>query len=102
MPTCSETQFHLRDLFSEMDPNIASMTKLLEDLSTGFDNAEQELRSNRERLDRLERETIENVSENGPRPENGTPRYNVQPDQDGMNLRNIKLEAPTFDGQLNP
>ena len=28
--------------------------------------------------------------------------YNVQPYQDGMNLRNIKLEALTFDGQLDP
>ena len=31
-----------------------------------------------------------------------TPRYNVPPNHDGMNLRNIKLEAPTFDGQLDP
>jgi len=28
--------------------------------------------------------------------------YNVQPDHDGMNLRNIKLEALTFDDQLDP
>ena len=45
--------------------------------------------------------TTENVSENGPQPENQKPRYNVQLDQDGMNLWNIKLEAPTFDGQLD-
>jgi len=51
-----------------------------------------------ERLNRIERETIENVSENGHRLENHTPRYNVQPDHDGMNLRNIKLDAPAFDG----
>jgi len=37
------------------------------------------LRSNKECLDRLERETTENVGENGPRPENRTPRNNVQP-----------------------
>ena len=76
-----------------MDPNIASITKLIEDLSNWFGNVEQELRSNKEHLDRLERETIENVSENESRPKNCTPSYNVQPDQDGMNLRNIKLEA---------
>ena len=55
-----------------------------------------------EHLDRIERKTIENVSENGPRPENHTHRYNVQPDHDGMNLQNIKLEAPTFGAQLDP
>jgi len=45
-----------------MDLNIASIAKLLEDLSTQFDNIEQELRNNRECLDRIEHETIENVS----------------------------------------
>jgi len=52
-----------------MDSNIASIAKLLEDLSTQFDIVEQELRSNRERLDWLEYETTKNVSENWPRPE---------------------------------
>jgi len=40
MPTRSGTQYHLRDPISEMDPNIASIAKLLEDLSTRFDNVE--------------------------------------------------------------
>ena len=31
-----------------------------------------------------------------------TSRYNVQLNHDGMNLRNIKLEAPIFDGHLDP
>jgi len=101
MPTCSGTQYHLRDPISKMEPNIPSITKHLEDLSTRFGNIEQELRSNMERLDRLERETTENVSENGPRPNNHTPRHNVQPDHDGMNSRNIKLEASTFDCTLD-
>ena len=60
------------------------------------------MRSNRERLGRLERETTKNVCENKSRSENRTLRRNVQPDHDGMNLRNIKLEAPAFDGQLDP
>ena len=102
MPTHSGTQYHIRGRIFEMDPNIASIAKLLEDLSTRFGSVEKELRSNRERLDRLERETIENVNENGPRVENRTPSYIVQSDHDEMNLRKIKLEAPTFDGQLDP
>jgi len=52
------------------------------------------LRSNKERLDRIKCEPIQNVSENGPRPENRTLRNNIQPDHDAMNLQNIKLEAP--------
>ena len=68
MPTRSETQYHFRDSISEMNPNIASIAKLLEDFFTRFDNVEQELRSNRKCLHRLERETIKNVNENGPRP----------------------------------
>ena len=83
-----------------MDPNITSIAKLLEDLSTRFSNVKQELRNNRECLDRIECETTENVSENGPRRENHTPRYNVPSDHDGMNLRNIELETLAFDGQL--
>ena len=78
-----------------------ALQKLLKDLSTRFDNVKQELRSNRKCVDRIKRETTENVSENGPRPENHTPRYNVQPDHNGMSLRNIKLEVSTFDNQLD-
>ena len=40
MPTRSETQYHLQDPISEMDPNIASIAKLLEDFSTRSDNVE--------------------------------------------------------------
>jgi len=54
------------------------------------------LRSNRER------KTGENTSENGPRLENRTSRGNVYIDHDGMNLKNIKLEASTCDDQLDP
>ena len=28
--------------------------------------------------------------------------YNVQTDHDGLNLKNINPELPTFDGQLDP
>ena len=34
MPTHNETQYHLQDQISEMNLNIASIAKLLEDLST--------------------------------------------------------------------
>jgi len=34
MTTHSGTQYHLRDPTSKMDPNIASIAKLLVDLST--------------------------------------------------------------------
>ena len=71
-------------------------TELLEDLSVRLGNVEQELKRNREH------EIVENVSKNGPRPENCTSRNNVETDHDGMNLKNIKLEAPTFDDQLDP
>jgi len=40
--------------------------------------------------------TTENVSDSRTRPEDHTPRYNVQHDHDGVNLRNIKLEALIF------
>jgi len=30
------------------------------------------------------------------------PKYNVQPDHDGLNLQNLKLEAPAFDGSWIP
>jgi len=59
-------------------------------------NIEQELKINRKR------ETSKNVSENEPRPENHMSKNNVQTVHDGMNLKNIKLDALTFDGQLNP
>jgi len=49
----------------------------------------------------MERRTVENVSDNESWPENRTPRSNVQTDHDGMSLKDIKLEAPTFDGQLD-
>ena len=49
MPTRG-TQYHLRDLISEMNPNIASIAKLLEELYTRFNNVEQELKSDRECL----------------------------------------------------
>jgi len=48
MPTRSGTQYHLQDPIFEMDPNIASIEKLLEDLSTRFSNVEQVLRSDRD------------------------------------------------------
>jgi len=60
------------------------------------------LRSDREHVDRLERETTENVNENEPRPEDRTPRYIVQTDHNGINIQNIILETLTFDGQLDP
>jgi len=41
MPTRSGTQYHLRDPISEMDPTIASIAKLLEDLSTRFENVDK-------------------------------------------------------------
>ena len=82
MPTRSGTQYHIPDLISEMDPNISSIANLLEDLSTRFRNVEQEFRNNRECLDRLECEITENISDNGPRSENRTSRYNIQPNQD--------------------
>jgi len=40
MPACNETQYHLRDPILKIDPNIASIAKLLEDLSTRFGNVE--------------------------------------------------------------
>ena len=62
-----------------MDPNNCNITKLLEDLSAWLSNAEQELKSN------MERETVENVSENGPHIENHMSMNNVQTDYDGIN-----------------
>ena len=96
MPTRSETQYHIREPTFEVDPNIANIIKLLEDLSAWLSNVEEELKSN------TEHETAENVSENGPCNENHTSRNNVQTYHDAMNLKNIKLEAPTFDDHLDP
>ena len=61
-----------------------------------MDNVEQELRNTRER------ETTNNVNDNGPHVEPRHPRNNDQNDFAGANFKNIKLEAPTFDGQLDP
>ena len=36
----SGTKYHLQDPISEMDPDIANIAKLLEDLSTRFGNVE--------------------------------------------------------------
>ena len=79
-----------------MNSNIANIIKLLEDLSARLSNIEKELKSNKER------ETAENVNDNGPRTENRTSRNNIQTDHDEMNVKNIKPEASTFDGQLDP
>jgi len=95
MSTCSGIQYHHQNLTSEKDSTFANITKLLEDLTARMSKVEQELESNRER------ETRENTSENGPRLENHTFRNTVQTDHDGTNLKNIKLETPTFDGQLD-
>jgi len=59
---------------------------------------DQELRTISECVEQMERKTVENVSDNESRPENRTLRNNVQTDHDGMSLKIIKLEAPTFDG----
>ena len=61
-----------------------------------MDNVEQELR------DTKERKTIDNVSDNGPRPGSCQPRNNDQNNFTRANFKNIKLEALIFDGQLNP
>ena len=96
MTTSSGTQYHPQNPTSDMDFNLAT-SQLLKDSSARLSNVnvEQELKSNRER------ETGENTSENGPRLKNRPSRNNVQIDHDGMNLKNIKLAAPTFDGQLD-
>ena len=57
-----------------------------------MDNVEQEIRNT------WNRDTTDNVSDNGRR----HPRNNDQNDFAGANLKNIKLEAPTFNGQLDP
>ena len=52
---------------------------------------DQKLRTTRERVEWMERRTIENVSDNESRLENCTSRNNVQIDYDGINLNSIKL-----------
>ena len=61
-----------------------------------MNDVEQEIRNTRNR------ETIDNISDNGPCLEPRQPRINDQNDFAGANFKNIKLEAPTFDGQLDP
>ena len=61
-----------------------------------MDNVEQQLRNTRHP------ETTDNVSDNGPRPEPHNLRNNDQNNFVGANFKNIKLEAPTFNGQLDP
>ena len=48
------------------------------------------------------RETAENTSKNESPLENRMSRNNVQTNHDGMNLKNIKVEALTFDDRLAP
>jgi len=48
MLTHSGSQYHPREPISEIDPNIANITKLLEDLSGRLGNIEHELKSNRD------------------------------------------------------
>ena len=55
-----------------------------------MNDVEQEVRNNRNR------ETTDNVSDNGPRPEPHQPRIKDQNDFAVANFKNIKLEAPTF------
>jgi len=61
-----------------------------------MNDVEQEVRNTRNR------ETTNDISDNGPHPEPRQPRINDQNDFAGANFKNIKLEAPTFDGQLDP
>jgi len=57
---------------------------------------EQDLRNTRGR------ETTDNVSDNKPHVGPRYPRNDDQNDFAGASFKNIKLEAPTFDGQLDP
>ena len=61
-----------------------------------MDNVEQDLRNTRER------ETTDNVSDNEPHTGPRHPRNDDQNDFPGANFKNIKLEALTFDSQLDP
>jgi len=79
-----------------MESAIDNLTKLLEKLTIRMDNIEQNLRNT------MGRETTDNVSDNGPHVGPRHPKNNDQNDFAGANFKNIKLEAPTFDGQLDP
>jgi len=79
-----------------MKSALDNITKLLEKLTTRMDNIEQELRNSRGW------ETTDNVSDNGPHVGPHHPKNNDQNNFAGANFKNIKLKAPTFDGQLVP
>ena len=85
-----------------MDPNFAAIQKALLRLNRSIWQDRSRLKITSERVGRIECKTIEDVSDNESWPENNTPRRAVQPDNDEINLKHIKLEAPTFDGQLDP
>ena len=61
-----------------------------------MNDVEQELRNTRER------ETTDNISDNGPRDGPRHPKNSDQNDFAEANFKNIKLETSTFDGQLDP
>jgi len=96
MTTRSGTQYHPHDPTFDMEFSLANITKLLENLTTRMNDVEQEVRNTKNR------ETTDNISDNGPRPEPHQPRINDQNHFAGANFKNIKLEAPTFNGQLDP
>jgi len=96
MTTRSGTEYHSYDQTSNMESSLANITKLLENLTTRMNDVEQELRNTRER------ETTDNISDNGPR---DGPRHLKNSDQNDFaeaNFKNIKLETSAFDGQLDP
>jgi len=90
------TQYHSYDPTPEIESTLDNLTKIIERLNSRMDNMEQELRNTRGR------KTTDNVSNNGLHAGPHHPRNNVQNDFVGANFKNIKLEAPTFDGQLDP
>ena len=96
MTVRSGTQYHPRDPTSDIESSLANITKLLENLTTRMNNVEQEIRNTRRNW-----ETTDNVSDNRPRPEPRQPRINDQNDFAGANFKSKKLEAPTFNGQLD-
>jgi len=96
MTTRSGTQYHSHDPTLEMEFALDNFTKLIERLTTRMDNMEQDLRNSRGRG------TIDSVSDNGPHVGPRYPKINDQNDFAGANFKNIKLEAPSFDGQLDP
>jgi len=92
MTTFTGTQYHSHDPTPEMESALDNLTKLIERLNTRMDNMEQDLRTTRGR------ETTDNVSDNGLHAGPHHPRNNDQNDFAGANFKNIKLEAPIFDG----